>query len=212
MIDKPSESSFPRGLKLMPGTVSNKSGEVFGSRPEHWDALDAGTRHSFAKTNFSHLRITEPGEIAPQAPDPVDPPPKLEPPYEMSAEVEEIFYKTVAELKRWGLAEEADAFTVASYAEVSAELARLLVEIRDAKTTVRGSRGQEVVNPLLRRRDRLLDRQAHLANQLGLTAAARGRLARGGWTPPAKGRSGSGSHLFDGSNVRPQRSLYEDDD
>lgn len=195
----------------MPGTVNHKTGEVFGSRPEHWDALDAGTRRFFARTNFSHLRIAEPGEVRPPTPQPVDDPPELEPPYEMSAEVEEIFFKTVAELERWGLAEATEAFTVAAYAEVSAEGARLSVLIRDAEPTVRGSRGQEVVNPVFRRRDKLLDRQANLANQLGLTAAARGRLARGGWSPPAKGRGG-GVNPFAGGDLRPLRDLYEGDD
>jgi phage terminase small subunit len=210
MVDKPSESSFPRGLKLMPGTVSHKTGEVFGARPEHWEALDAGTHHAFAKTNFSHLRIAEPGEVMPPEREPVDdPPPELVPPYELSAEVEEIFFKTVAELKRWGLDKEADPYTVTSYAEVTAELEMLSVQIRDADLLVKGSRDQWVVNKVFRQRGQALDRQQKLANQLGLTAAARGRLARGGWTPPAKGQGRGGPNPF---ALRPWRGLYEGDD
>jgi phage terminase small subunit len=185
------QPGFPPGLKLMPGSVSWKTGAVFGARPHN-------------------LRTVAPGEL------PAEPERRparvttLEMPYVMTEEVAAIWRETVANLESLGLAHAADQRAVASYCELSAEVEDLSRQI-DRLSRRRGAASDTTLSKLRRERRQAQTLLNRLYGQLGLAPSARARLVKDTeWRPPAG--LDDGLNPFAGHGLRPRRDLYEGDD
>lgn len=131
----------------------------------------------------SHLRILEgtdrrghAGRRLDRSREPVAPDGELEPPYKLSAEVQQVWDQTVADLEAMGIGSPADCSVLVAYCEavvVHRIASRLLAE---TSILVLGSRGTLIINKAL-----LVQREAayqvlRLAQEFGLTPAARMRV------------------------------------